>query len=227
MIAYRFQNNLIYAYLLLTTLLHAVAAQSFCSTFYGVPDSKSCNELLHGDTGIGNTDLGDHLFGLPHILRPPHTTDEQWDNKVNLSIIRANRKPISPSNQHLLSPCYGRVPQGRCQRALRPILSPTPGVSTDTSHYPPIADAGDRIQASCINPHSRGGHCRTGTNARLLLVLYARDSNFDNRVRRKLALNEPVVAIETESGRILPGLASGDDSDAGSTTGPLDLVAVS
>ena len=117
MIVDRFQNNLIYAYLLLTTLIHTVAAQPFCTAFYGVPDSESCNELLHGDnsptgyTGIGNTDHRDHLFGLPHILRPPHTTDEQWDNKVNLPIIRANRKPINPSNQHLLSPPTDNSPK--------------------------------------------------------------------------------------------------------------------
>ena len=112
MIVYQFHNNLIYAYLLLTTLLHTVAALPFCTALYGVPDTASCNELLHGDdsysgyTGIGNTDRRDHLFALPNTMRPPHTTDEQWYNKVNLSIIRANRKPISPSTQHLLSPSY-------------------------------------------------------------------------------------------------------------------------
>ena len=108
MIVYRFQNNLIYAYLLLTTLLHIVAAVPFCTALYGAPDTASCDELLHGDgtssgyIGIGNTDRGDHLFALPHTLRPPHTTDEQWNNQVKLPIIRANRKPITPSNQHLL-----------------------------------------------------------------------------------------------------------------------------
>lgn len=111
MIVYRFRNNLIYAYLLLTTL-HTVAALPFCTALYGTPDIESCDELLHGDhsysgyTGIGNTDRKDHLFALPHTGRPPHTTDDQWNNKVNLSIIRANSKPINPSNQHLLSPSY-------------------------------------------------------------------------------------------------------------------------
>ena len=112
MIAYRFQNNLIYACLLLTTLLQTIAAEPFCTYIYGTPDTASCDELLHGDdsptgyTGIGNTDRRDHLFALPHTWRPPHTTDEQWYNKVDLSIVRANSKPINPSNQNLLSPSY-------------------------------------------------------------------------------------------------------------------------
>ena len=106
------------------------------------------------------------------------------------------------------------------------------GISTDTSHYPPIADAGDQIQTFCIHPISRspsGGHCLTGANAQLLLVLYARNSDFDNKVRRKIGQNYPLVAVATADGQILPGLASEDDiDDAGSTTGPLtlDLVAV-
>ena len=112
MFVYRFQNNLICAYLLLTILLHTVAALPFCTALYGVPNTASCDELLHGDdsysgyTGIGNTDRKDHLFALPNTTRPPHTTDEQWYNQVHLSIIRANRKPTSPSTQHLLSPSY-------------------------------------------------------------------------------------------------------------------------
>ena len=112
MTVYRFQKNLIYTYLLLTTLLHTVAAQPFCTALYGAPDRASCDQLLHGDdsssgyTGIGNIDRRDHLFALPHSLRPPNTTDEQWNNLVNLSIVRANRKPINPSNQQLLCPSY-------------------------------------------------------------------------------------------------------------------------
>ena len=80
-----------------------------------------------------------------------------------------------------------------------------------------------------MNQHPSGGHCLTGTDARLLLVLYARNSGFDNQVRRKIAQDEPLLAIESADGQIIPGLASEDDiDDAGSTTGPLtlDLVAV-
>ena len=69
----------------------------------------------------------------------------------------------------------------------------------------------------------------TGTNARLLLVLYARNSDFDNKVRRKIAQNEPLIGIATADGDIIPGLASEHDiDDAGSSTGPLalNLVAV-
>ena len=109
---YRFQNNLIYAYLLLTALLHTVVALPFCTALYGIPDTAYCDELLHGDdsisgyTGIGNTDRKDHLFALPNTSRPLHTTDEEWDNKVNLPIIRATRKLTNSSNQHLISPSY-------------------------------------------------------------------------------------------------------------------------
>ena len=116
MIVYRFQNNLIYAFLLLTTPLHTLAALPFCTTLYGTPDTASCAELLHGDdssggyTGIGNTDSRDHLFALPHTQKPPHTTDEQWDNKVNLPIIRATRKPIDPPTQHFLFPLLLTIP---------------------------------------------------------------------------------------------------------------------
>ena len=116
--------------------------------------------------------------------------------------------------------------------ALLPIISPITGISTDTSHYSQIASTGDLIQASCIHPNNQiptGGHCLTGTNARLLLVLYARNSDFDNKVRRKTAQGDQLVAIETANGHIIPGLASEDNiDDAGSSTGPLalNLVAV-
>ena len=104
MTGYRLQKSLIYTYILLTTLIHTVAALPGCTALYGTPDQDSCHELLYGDdspsgyTGIGNTDRNDHLFALPHTLRLPQTTDEQWDHRVNLSIIRSNRKSMHSTN---------------------------------------------------------------------------------------------------------------------------------
>ena len=69
-----------------------------------------------------------------------------------------------------------------------------------------------------------GGHSRAGDNNRLLLVLYARNSDFDNRVRRKLALGEPILGLERANGAIEPGTASDADfDDASSTIGPTGL----
>ena len=72
-------------------------------------------------------------------------------------------------------------------------------------------------QSSCVSPLNTsptGGHIRAGSNNRLLLILYARNSVFDNQVRRQLALRRPILGIESASGTILPGTYL-DDDDAG------------
>ena len=100
-------RSLISAYLLLIALLHTAAARPGCTTLYGIPDLTSCDELLHGSDshiGIGNTDDKDHLFALPGTSRPYYATDEQWENKVDLPIIRSNRMSIPSVN--ISSPCY-------------------------------------------------------------------------------------------------------------------------
>ena len=100
MAIYRLRASFIRICLLLTTLIHTAAALPFCTALYGIPDWASCDQLLHGDalstshTGLGNTDYRSHLFTLPLDWRPLHITDEQWRYKVNLPIIRSNRKSI-------------------------------------------------------------------------------------------------------------------------------------
>lgn len=100
MTLHRSLTSLIHIYLLLTTHLQTAAALAFCTGLYGTPDYFACDQLLNGHvmssgyTGIGNTDRRDHLFALPFTQKPPHTSDEQWANKVNLPIIRSNRKSI-------------------------------------------------------------------------------------------------------------------------------------
>lgn len=113
-----------------------------------------------------------------------------------------------------------------------PLLSQTGAISTDSSHYRPIASIGDQIQTSCVYPlneNPSGGHSRAGDNSRLLLVLYARNSDFDNKVRRRIAQGQPILGIETADGGIIPstiGLSDGSDNDDGaasSTVGPPQL----
>ena len=228
--------SLMHAYLLLlTTQLHTAAASAFCTTLYGTPDYESCDQLLHGDdmssgyTGIGNTDRRDHLFALPFTQKPPHASDEQWANKVNLPIIRSNRKSIRSTNT--ANPSTKLTPQVLCKLALIPLLSSTGAISTDTSYYRSIASTGDQIQTSCVHPFNMipsGGHSRAGDNARLLLVLYARNSDFDNKVRRRIAQGQPTLGMESANGNIIPstvGLPGGSDDDdaASSTVGPPQL----
>ncbi len=99
MAIHRLRASFIHICLLLTTLIHTAAAIPFCTALYGTPDHESCDQLLYGDLsrgyrGLGNRDYRTHLFALPLTWRPLHITDEQWNNKVNLPIIRSNRKPI-------------------------------------------------------------------------------------------------------------------------------------
>ncbi len=102
MAIHRSRASFIRICLLLTTLIHTAAALPFCTALYGIPDWASCDQLLHGDalsrshTGLGNTDYRSHLFSLPLDWRPLHITDEQWNYRVNLPIIRSNRKSIHP-----------------------------------------------------------------------------------------------------------------------------------
>ena len=228
--------SLIHAYLILTIHFRTAAALAFCTGLYGTPDYFSCDELLNGHvmsggyTGIGNTDRRDHLFALPFTQKPPDTSDEQWANKVNLPIIRSNRKSIRSSK--IANPLLKSPPQVQCKLALIPLLSQTGAISTDTSHYPSIASTGDQIQTSCVYPLNEspsGGHSRAGDNSRLLLVLYARDSDFDNKVRRRIAQGQPILGIETADGGIVPstiGFSDGSDNDddaASSTIGPPQL----
>ena len=99
-------TGLTHLYLLLTTLLHTAQASPSCTALYGFPSYSACDELLYGDdlssgyTGIGYTDSKDHFFALPLTSRPPLITDEQWENKVNLPIIRSNRKSIFQSRSN-------------------------------------------------------------------------------------------------------------------------------
>lgn len=118
-----------------------------------------------------------------------------------------------------------RPAQVLCKLALLPLLSPSEGISKDTGYYRNIARVGDLIQRACVSPLNaspRGGHSRAGDNNRLLLVLYARNSDFDNKVRRRIALGHPVLGLENAVGDIVYGTGSDrpDDDDATSSTGP-------
>ncbi len=67
---------------------------------------------------------------------------------------------------------------------------------------------------------------RKGDNARLLLVLYARNSAFDNLIRRRIILNQPTYALEDEQGDVVAdsaGYVMDDPDDARSCVGPLVL----
>ncbi|KAF6238001.1 hypothetical protein HO173_004202 [Letharia columbiana] len=172
-------------YLTLNCSLLRALALRLCTTLYGSPNHASCEYLLHGDglssgyTGIGSTDRKDHLFARPLTWRPPDITSLQWDNRLALPILRSNAKLI----QRCLHGPYCGQPQVFCKMALLPLRDnfqrpkPLPRLCPHGRHDP---------KSLRLSPS--GGHSRAGdNNNRLLPVLYARDSDFDNRVRRQIA----------------------------------------
>lgn len=175
----------------------AVISGPVCSILYGQPDPAACQQLLENrnsldvPAGIAWTDAVTHCFSLASATRPANCTQNQWYERVKLPRFWSN---------------HG------CKAALIPQQLSNGEIGVDNDDWRHIANVGSNVRLICMDSalfdgvHTvpLGGYRSAGNNRRLVFVLYASQSIYDQEILADEEAERPVVAVESAEGLPIP-----------------------